>query len=425
MPSSSLFNMEQISSKRKATLLSIALFVLLFERQWSWLFNRTVLESSFVIYVLFLSVFALFILLLFKYPIRGSKCTNIWIPYFLLTIISCLINFDFQYLAYWLSYFVILLVASKSDFCDSVPIKLIYWTGIIAMIGVYIQFLFLPFYNTVFAPLIKADAVRTLEEAYGMRGFSPQQGTTSIMLIYGEIAALFFKDQVVSKIISKRKILYWLFVGLLIFSIFLTGKRMMSLIAIVMPVIVYYFSRQRSSKRILYALLILLSAIIIYEFILPILVQNTNVFFFKRLGQTMDAFNAGEDVTSDREFLWDLAMNAFHSHPFLGIGVGKYQTFTGIEMGTHNTYLQVLCEQGAVGLSFYVLGLLTSLLYTINLLRKTTNTIYKPYLLAAFAMQVVYLMYAYTGNVNGDADAAFYFLGVGIVINIGKSNYRV
>lgn len=66
-----------------------------------------------------------------------------------------------------------------------------------------------------------------------------------------------------------------------------------------------------------------------------------------------------EDAFIARKGLFSLAIDAFKTRPVFGIGVGMYESLPssekkfaakGVHLHVHNTYLEILCEMGLVGL---------------------------------------------------------------------------
>lgn len=77
---------------------------------------------------------------------------------------------------------------------------------------------------------------------------------------------------------------------------------------------------------------------------------------FQRLGTTLDEATSG---TMDyRLSIWKVGLLAFPEHWFVGLGAGAWIAGTGNFYSPHNTYLQILVEEGIVGFTLYLLLLL-------------------------------------------------------------------
>jgi len=83
---------------------------------------------------------------------------------------------------------------------------------------------------------------------------------------------------------------------------------------------------------------------------------------FGGIGESI-AYSGG----SGRFDLWILAVDAWLSSPIWGHGMSSY--YTAHRMATHNTYLQILAEQGLVGLVLYLCVLGVGILAWYNLVR--------------------------------------------------------
>lgn len=99
-------------------------------------------------------------------------------------------------------------------------------------------------------------------------------------------------------------------------------------------------------------------------------VNNFSLFIDK-----MNSYNAVKDVhlyksNEMREILATKSIYFFNSSPFFGIGTNNFLAQVGIV--NHNSYLQILSEQGVVGFTFFLL-LLIILFYVIKQLSKNCN----------------------------------------------------
>ncbi|MEG1313295.1 MAG: O-antigen ligase family protein, partial [Bacilli bacterium] len=72
----------------------------------------------------------------------------------------------------------------------------------------------------------------------------------------------------------------------------------------------------------------------------------------------MDLYFFKERSTGDlsgRSEQWDLAYNIIQDNPFLGIGIGSFESTNPNGIGVHNFYLNIMLELGLVGLLIYFL----------------------------------------------------------------------
>lgn len=135
--------------------------------------------------------------------------------------------------------------------------------------------------------------------------------------------------------------------------------------------------------------------------------------------ERMEFKDDGTDMTSGRGELADRAIDIFINNPFLGIGLGGYSVNS--EKGTHNVYLQLLCETGIIGFLLFLSILLSNLISIIKIINKQIG--FNFYYNLSLFIQVSYLIYALVGNPLTDN---FIFIIYIICANISYStNFRL
>jgi O-antigen ligase len=203
----------------------------------------------------------------------------------------------------------------------------------------------------------------------------------------------------VSSIISKSKktsIFSILMLIVMVTTLLLAGKRgpLISNILATIFLIVAYAKVQRKSiaKKILLTILAISILMLVIILIVP-----ESATPFKRL-----ILHGGGDITSGRSHLWEGAVELFKQKPILGWGLGSFSVFQNI--GTHNVYLQLLCETGFVGTLLYVSILISILLATMKAMRvnHALHNSYDGYLLFSLYIQIFYILYSMTGNPLND-----------------------
>lgn len=133
--------------------------------------------------------------------------------------------------------------------------------------------------------------------------------------------------------------------------------------------------------------------------------------------ERMEVKDDGTDMTSGRGRLASRAIDIFQDNPILGIGLGGYSVHS--EMGTHNVYLQLLCETGIIGFSLFLTIILSNLFSVIRIIRKSNN--FNFYYSLSLFIQVSYIIYALVGNPLTDN---FIFIIYVICANISYSPYN-
>lgn len=145
--------------------------------------------------------------------------------------------------------------------------------------------------------------------------------------------------------------------------------------------------------------------------------------------RSVSGFLNGEDVSSGRTNLWSWAIELYHHNPWLGIGWGDYRTTVvgnatlRDELDVHNIFLQLLCENGIVGLSLFSLVFvsfwrLTKKLY--RFCRNSADPVFSsmvPVLYFSLAYQLFFLLYGITGNTLYDQHyQIMYFMSCGMAV---------
>lgn len=367
---------------------------------FGWIFSRTVYSSSLAVYICFGTLLILFMLAFVSRSrkIRVNGILGSWLFYLLLTICGYLIQTKFEYFSYWTICLIIICLIPRIDNYHTIfAEKLLLLIGIFSCIGLLSQ-LFLPsLYNAYIAPLfLNRDILSLASGEYGLSGFTYQMDTSAMPILYAEGIYLFCTAS--RKKISKRRILIMaLFFA---FCVILTGKRLLMVIAIAAPIIVYVVSLNSFKKRIIVIIGSVATLILAYNILIFFAPSLINVPYFGRLVRSLMNYKV-LDVTSGRTDLYRIAIALFKSNPLFGIGVGNFASVSGAKTDVHNTYLQVLCEQGIIGFIPYILGIVSTIIYTISILRNEDMSI-EDRSICKFSVfvQIIYVIYSFTGNLN-------------------------
>ena len=146
---------------------------------------------------------------------------------------------------------------------------------------------------------------------------------------------------------------------------------------------------------------------------------------------------AGNDSQSRTRFkMWTLALELLGKQPVIGIGWGGYKHVYAQELyqdwqpigakylNSHNTYLQLLCETGAIGLCIYLWAVLGTLRTTAKALmyRRSLEPWRRKVLYVSVVCQVFVLFYNFTGNTLYDYTIFMYsFMAMtGLAVLRGK-----
>ncbi len=94
--------MESVSNKKKSDFLSLAIIALVFTHQWVFVLGHSIYASVAIIYISYLTIFALFCLSLSQHKIgRQSLMSVIWLPFVCYTLLGYLVESDAERVVYW------------------------------------------------------------------------------------------------------------------------------------------------------------------------------------------------------------------------------------------------------------------------------------------------------------------------------------
>lgn len=182
-------------------------------------------------------------------------------------------------------------------------------------------------------------------------------------------------------------------------GLFLTGKRTLTLIPLVLLLVMYFSSSERNRIIKLSKILsLVLVGIIILLMIFPSITHVIERFF--------------EADDNGRSELWQSCIQMFQDSPVFGQGLGTFNEYNydlgyrdyGGKMWTyeaHNIYYQILGELGIIGFLLICFCFIYTVLYSIRLLRVENlknNKQYKFIIYISLYIQLLFLVYGLTGN---------------------------
>lgn len=407
----------------RSKILNITFLYFSFYCLWSFIFTQTVFFPPVSLYAGFLLLFILFVVSLFESQGKKALRTEcvVWIPFLLYTILGYLISVDGENILYRIVCVLLLLLASQRVILEYIPQNFLYWSGIFAAIGIFIQFLLPSFYDSSILPLFTTNRDRIsiwIENGYGFSGFYYQLSHADMNLLMAEalIVCFLFQDY---KEESKKRLYLYISVILIFLAILLTGKRSFAVMALIIPMLVHFLEK----KQIIGVIIVLMAGALVVYLAVIYLVNHISVLsenvFLHRLAETVEEIQYAEDFSSGREDLGKVAIRLFEENPLFGVGVGQFVTVSHQDTDVHNTYLQVLCEQGLVGLVLMLLPMIYCLINTISLLRSRISKHYKTYIKYSLFIQIYFSLYSFTGNTMVNYEVYFiYFLAIAILINM-------
>ena len=175
--------------------------------------------------------------------------------------------------------------------------------------------------------------------------------------------------------------------------------------------LIYYMFKSKRNMSIIIIFVVLITSI---------LVNNTK--FMHRL-DTIDDFNKYQSNT-ERILIWQSAWNMFKDHPVLGVGLGQYtENYREKYVSplakephlthAHNNFMQMLAENGIIGLAGFVIMFGYIILKNLIAWFKTRNA----YALMIVSSTVCLLLQGFTEyNVGNSAVIKMYWLVLGLLV---------
>lgn len=398
----------------------VSVFMILF-----FVFNYTIRES---IYgsntVAFISI-AISILILAINTLRNfniNKCNGIILACSILFTLMMLYNNcylrignEFVPLTYGMFILLPILIANNKKIIEVIK-KVIHIFFIEHIFFTLFALIFKKAYVKYLLPFIANGNIILANSQYKI-GYNPGLTTHyTTNAIYLSISLLFY----VSRFIKNRKLKDLAMVVLSLLCLLLTAKRghlVFSIAAIVIYIIAFH--KKRTIKEYSKMIFIPIIALILIFAISIKVPQILNV--FKR-------FEASSitELLNGRQELYNLAITNWKNHIVFGNGWGSAMYLYHKELykpnaynidytQTHNVYLQLLCENGIIGLLFVLLIFGTMLVLTFKACKKNRND----YILTfSFIYQTFFILYCLTGNPLYDVQCyVVYYISIGIALH--------
>ena len=186
--------------------------------------------------------------------------------------------------------------------------------------------------------------------------------------------ALLIAMTMVKTVRSKKVVALWGALSLLfLLAIFFLGRRGELFVSLLTCLVLYLLPREgvNQKAKILWFLLICMSIVVIliifYSFF-------RSIPAFYRYLRMYERFIAGQDISSGRIRIWEIAIELFKKSPLIGNGFGSFATFISEHyselfrnqiMNAHNLPLQLLAETGIIGTVLILAPLLYILVVTV------------------------------------------------------------
>lgn len=324
----------------------------------------------------------------------------------LLVTLLCLIRFiSGAYISGMQTLLLVILIVTTDDEEELMPLfQIIKIIGVTCAIACLVQLFFTEWYNTVISIFFKNRSATEIRRLFAYDrstcGIMPQTSHAAGIILNALI--VFFFEQNNKKKSLKRAI----YILILFIALLLTKKRAHFLFGIISIICVQLIGERREKKqtRILYTALILLSAFTLIYLVLPNL--NPQGTISRLIFTFQNIRNSDVDVTSDRRFLSQEAIEMIRKSPLWGNGWGSFKSNSAFSTDAHNIYLQLFAECGVFVFIFFVITIISNFVRTIKIKKDllTLDFEYEDYIHKKFlvdvslAMQIFFVLYGFTGN---------------------------
>lgn len=193
-----------------------------------------------------------------------------------------------------------------------------------------------------------------------------------------------------------------------IYAILVTAKRGLFIGSLVSLILIYLLLRKANGKGNI-TTIIILSLIISLFYLIMINIPAAEVL--------IDRFINNDNMMTGRDEIYAGLIEGFIKSPIAGCGTGYANAVLGI--GGHNIYMNVLCENGIIGVIFFIAILATQLIKTIKNLFKSVRNFggekCENFILSLY-IQLFFIIYGMSGNPLYD-NYILYFYFFALILN--------
>lgn len=332
-----------------------------------------------------------------KLNIKINKENIIWIVLLIFFAISLFYTIDMKstiyFLVIYLCIFSFLFHKLDKTFWEKV-LKLIEITTIICAITILFEKCLPDLFANIFGGFAYQES-----DIYEAR----TKGYFSGILFEGARAAFVMNvgiAVVYSNLLTEKGKRYTNIIKLIILfiALLLTGKRTLTAIGIILIIIIYLISNRKKNaykKMLITGSIVILSIVLLSCFMPDILTP------FKRMVNINSTFGG-------RIIFWTTALDMFKNTPIIGQGIGSFNKYLANQGFTyygkawtsyaHNSYLQILGETGILGIALMLVAMTYPLIKNILMIIKNKDNDLKQKLLVCLYIQLLFIIYALTGN---------------------------
>lgn len=265
-------------------------------------------------------------------------------------------------------------------------------------IGVFLQLLTPGLYYSIMALILPGDVVASIRNRFltgYYTGFSREVSFTMFLIVIGLGRYLYDSD-------FKHNRKNWIIILFLVAALIVSGKRA-TLLFFVTTYFLIQFIKSDSKIKILKYTLMVIAGMALLRLTYP---WWSKIPAFARVNVFIKYFTSNDIIgmTSGRTVIYENAISLWDSNKWFGIGWGNFkysinqsQWYYGFDV--HNCFIQILCETGIIGLFFYSVIIIISIVNSIRgiLIYKCSND-KKAFKLAIYCsyVQLFFILYSLT-----------------------------
>lgn len=343
----------------------------------------------------YITAFLLIVTFLVKssYVLRVSNITKIWIFIIFYSVLVSIISLGIDWsndgisAVKWMLFAILLYqMILFGDFISVYVIRMLLIFSTCFCFMTYLQFVDIGVVDVINMHLLGAEELQMNSQAKLIGSYYGITSSNFLNAFYISILNAYVSSRIVNSV--KYSISDILFYIIGVVAILLTGKKGI-IIANFFAFIVVFFVLHKINIKVVAKLIFI---VCIFYIVLNI-IMNFEMGAFE--GLIWAVFDS-KDISNGRFDMYAIAFNNIRDSLLLGNGWGSsYKIFSN---GVHNIYIQLVYEIGFIGMMFFVLFFVYNLIDNRNAYLRSMSMKGKRALSFCLYMQIVFLVYGFTGN---------------------------
>lgn len=294
-----------------------------------------------------------------------------------------------------LSIFLILLYSvflNNTPELRSFTVKMIILFSAYHTFGIIMQSINPAFVNSINRVMLKSSAYATNIDLLSINYYSGFSGYNCAAGLYASVLSgamlVKFMDSIKKKKSIHVRILYLIAAAAGFSAVIMTQKRGLMIATAIAYITVLRVLIKEKKGMLLRIILIAAGMCLIALWLL----NNT-----ESGQQILSRLDESDSFMSGREIIYKRFFEGIAERPLFGHGTGSGSDFSG-GVNAHNIYLQLMYDGGIILLAAYVIFFINSLFKTVKNIVHTDNEQDRLYSIYFLYIQVVFLIYGFTGN---------------------------